>query len=301
MSGGKGVSPLASPQGRVLPVNRGWNLFQHPRALLPPNSVLALGFTDPQGYDSLFVGRYKAFANLVQGADTAPPENGNMLFLSNLTSPLFPLLAADHVVTRIDQQPQPPGHWPLLYENAGLRIHHCPEALPRAFVAAAWRSVPDERLPEELQRLAAAGGLGKTALVAEGDSAPTGMAEHAGRKLGATEHRDAQTPQHLPVTDLGPNEVRVMVGEEFNEPSDMTMLVLLDNYYPGWRVTDAASGRPLGLRRVNMTFRGVPLPDTSREVRFRYEPASFRFGLYMAALAAMVLAAATVQGVGRRV
>jgi hypothetical protein len=295
------MPPERLNEGRVLPDNCGWNLFQHPRALLPPNGVLALGFTDPQGYDSLFVGRYKAFANLVQGADTAPPENGNMLFLSNLTSPLFSLLAADRVVTRIDQQPQPPAHWPLLYENAGLRIHHCPEALPRAFVAAAWRPVPDERLPEELLRLAAAGGLRRTAVVSEGDGAPAFRSENAGRKRDGTEHPDAQKNERPGVTDLGPNEVRVTVGEAINERSGQGMLVLLDNYYPGWRVTDAVTGRRLPMHRVNMTFRGVPLPDTSREVRFRYEPASFRLGLYLALLAAMVLAAATVQGVGRRV
>ncbi len=106
-------------------------------------------------------------------------------------------------------------------------------------------------------------------------------------------------PERLRVVDRGPNEVMITVGDATIERPGETMLVLLDNYYLGWRVTDLATDSPLSMYRVDLTFRGVPLPDSSREVRFRYEPASFRLGLYMAAFGVMVLAGVAAQGVGR--
>jgi uncharacterized membrane protein YfhO len=73
------------------------------------------------------------------------------------------------------------------------------------------------------------------------------------------------------------------------------MLVLLDNAYPGWRATDAA-GRTLAVQRVDLTFRGVELSGESRTVRLRYEPASFRLGLYLAVLAIGGIVAALAAG-----
>jgi hypothetical protein len=67
-------------------------------------------------------------------------------------------------------------------------------------------------------------------------------------------------------------------------------LLLLDNWYPGWRVD--VNGAPAALRRADYTFRAVEVPGGKSVVRFRYAPASFRLGLLLAALAAFALAAA---------
>src|SRR5207244_1935438 len=91
--------------------------------------------------------------------------NGNMLFLWELNSPLVPLLAADRVVLREDGGVAPPTAWPVLFEGSGVQVRRCPSALPRAFVAPSWRSVPEAAQPGELARLAAARELAATALV----------------------------------------------------------------------------------------------------------------------------------------
>jgi hypothetical protein len=293
----------AASVGRVLPVNRRWSLLRNPRALLPPNSALALGLLDPQGYDSLFMGSYKGFTNLAQGADTAPLENGNMVFFSNLSSPLLPLLAADRVV--VDPRPGVPDaplpDWPLLYKWDDLRVYRCPLALPRAFVAPRWRAVPEAALPGELQRLAAGHGLGGTALVAKatGDrrqaTGRAGDESGGGRRYGgAAGRREAGAPSPVGLREVGPDEVVLTVPQPHSG-----MLVLLDNDHPGWRASDADTRRPLSLKRVDLAFRGVPLTGESRAVRLRYEPASFRLGLYLAAMAVAFLTG--VAAAGRRV
>jgi hypothetical protein len=67
--------------GRVMPVARSWPLFTPPDAALPPNSATVLGLRDVNGYDSLFSLRYKEFTNKVEGGDSSPPANGNMILM----------------------------------------------------------------------------------------------------------------------------------------------------------------------------------------------------------------------------
>lgn len=55
------------------------------------------------------------------------------------------------------------------------------------------------------------------------------------------------------------------------------ILVLTDSYYPGWRVY--VDGIEKEILRANYFFRAVLLPPGSHQVIFRYEPASFRYGL----------------------
>jgi hypothetical protein len=67
------------------------------------------------------------------------------------------------------------------------------------------------------------------------------------------------------------------------------LVVLSDLWDPGWKVF--VEGRPMPIQRVNHAFRGVALPRGRSSLEFRYEPASFRLGLY-ALLVALVLTAA---------
>jgi hypothetical protein len=67
-------------------------------------------------------------------------------------------------------------------------------------------------------------------------------------------------------------------------------LILLDSWYPGWRVE--IDGVPARLRRADYDFRAVGVRGGRSTVRFFYAPFSFRLGLALAALAAAALAAA---------
>lgn len=274
---------------RVLPVNRRWSLLRHPHAVLPPNSALALGLTDPQGYDSLFLGSYKGLSNLIAGpgADSAPPENGNMLFVSNLTSSLLPLLAADRLVLSSHQPPAgqgaplpPAATGAVLHDSGGVQVRRYDRALPRAFVAPDWRSTTDARAGDELQQLAAAGALETTALV-------HGGGERAGKggRGGAVGWRP-----------LGPNRVTIEIGKGVGPG----MLMLLDNHAPGWRAVDGHN-RPLQVYRADLTFRAVPVTAETQIIEMRYQPATFRLGLYLAMLSVTCLGAAGAAAAGQAV
>jgi len=76
-------------------------------------------------------------------------------------------------------------------------------------------------------------------------------------------------------------------------------LILTDSFYPGWRAW--VDGEPVSIRRADEAFRGVLVPPGTHTVEFRYEPASFRVGLFLSllALGALTAAAATLHLLGR--
>jgi hypothetical protein len=66
-------------------------------------------------------------------------------------------------------------------------------------------------------------------------------------------------------------------------------LLLLDNWFPGWRAEVA--GQPAVLRRADYSFRAVEVPGGDSTIRLIYAPRSARWGLALAALAALGLVA----------
>ena len=70
-------------------------------------------------------------------------------------------------------------------------------------------------------------------------------------------------------------------------------LLLLDNWYPGWRAD--VNGVRTPIRRADYTFRAVAVPAGKSTVRFTYVPLSFWIGLSVAILSALALAAACLR------
>ena len=60
------------------------------------------------------------------------------------------------------------------------------------------------------------------------------------------------------------------------------MLWLSELYYPGWKVT--VNGKAEPIYQANGIFRAVKLKKGSFDVRFRYEPSSFYWGLVLSGL-----------------
>ena len=82
------------------------------------------------------------------------------------------------------------------------------------------------------------------------------------------------------ITSYFPNEVHI------NASSDkVALLVLTDNYYPGWNVY--VNGKKGEILRTDYTFRGVIIPIGKSSVVFKYEPKSFQIGL-VCALASLI-------------
>ena len=78
------------------------------------------------------------------------------------------------------------------------------------------------------------------------------------------------------------SEVRIGVP---NTPPGI--LVLADQWYPGWTATVDGDARPV--LPIDTTFRGIEIGEGAHEAVFRYQPASFRYGLMLSAFGLVVL------------
>lgn len=72
-------TPAPDPFKRYAFVNTGWDLLRTPRALMPPDTATAQRMLDVGGYDSLIDRASVEMLREVNGADPAPPANGNIM------------------------------------------------------------------------------------------------------------------------------------------------------------------------------------------------------------------------------
>jgi hypothetical protein len=273
---------------RVATLNRRWDLDRIPPALLPPNASIAYGWRDAQGYDSLLLGGtrhlFDILADVPEGA--SPLENGNIVYVKNATAPLLPLIAARWVVS--DRPLQRAGLLPAAGFPAGPPyVYEDRLAAPEAYTVSEWLVDEDDA---GLARLGAlgSGALLNTALVAPGSEAPRANPDTRGLARGVPARLERKSPQRLIVTA---------------EPVERSLLVLAESYAPGWTATVSESGRPARPARIvrtNTAFQGVFVEPGTVKVEWRYHPASFRVGLFLALAALAALLALGVTTCCRR-
>lgn len=86
---------------------------------------------------------------------------------------------------------------------------------------------------------------------------------------------------------------------KFSSTTDIdSILVLADNYYPGWAAF--VDGKRTPIFRANFAFRGVELPKGKHTVVFKYEPVSFYLGAKISLISMITLLAITIIAFLRR-
>jgi hypothetical protein len=263
---GIGVNP-AAPAGLLYPRTRGIDALAALQgegrvfglgAALAPDTGVALGLNDARGRDFTSLRRYEEVVTGRSGdfdffeASPGLPAPTRLLALSALAA--TPLTAA-----------AAPRDWTRAYEGEMLVLRAPVPGRRALFVPAA--ASGESR--DVLERVRAPGFDPSATVWLDDGAAPAGAgARGTARILSET-----------------PGEV--VVETDATGPG---WLLLLDNWYPGWRV--AVDGRPRALRRADYSFRAVEVPAGRSVARFRYVPDSLRLGLILAALSAVGLAAA---------
>jgi hypothetical protein len=140
-----------------------------------------------------------------------------------------------------------------------MRVFRVPDALPRTYAVGTTRVADGAKALELLGD--ASWDLHREALVATGPpirarASFTGFSE---------------------ITAWRPDRVRIRA-----EASGSALVVLVDTYDPGWRVT--IDGQPATARRVNLAFRGVEVSAGRHEVEWVYRPTSVLAGLLVSGL-----------------
>lgn len=235
--------------------------------VLPPNVAGTYGLEDIRGYHSLFTERYARLARLADGKDFSEGAAGSAVLRPYFSSSynrrqILNMLNVRYLVA--DPQFEGIERWEpleLVHQSDEGRIYENPDALPRAWLVYNAESIADD--DGQLERMAQP----------DFDPARLAILDDAAPPVGP-----AATPAQPPVVVYRPNQVLIAARTE--APA---ILLLADNYYPGWRVT--VNGEPAKLYRANYTLRGVWLPAGNHQVVFSYRPPAWQIGGSISGLA----------------
>lgn len=233
--------------------------------VLMPNSAAVFGLDDARGMDFMGIRRYE---ELITG------KAGDFLFYRTAPElpPSFPLLNVKYVLLP-SRAPADPEGFELIYDGE-MAIYRNTRVVQRALVVFDHEVERDAAVVLARVR-SGAFDPAKTVLMEE---MPATVPQSADRSITASETR---------IAIYEPD--RVVIDASLPRPG---FLLLLDNYYPGWRAF--AGGREVPIHRADYTFRAVALPAGETRVEFVYQPMSFRIGVIASIVAIVGLAIAAV-------
>ena len=246
------------------------------------NVGMYYGWQDIRGYDSIIPKQYVGVMNRIADQSgellynriapiyaSSTSANGGNPFAA-LENKLLDLLGVKYVLSELVVPNA--DTWEKIYEGGSIRVYENLEAFPRTFIATEAVVLP----PAEQPLLEA--DLRRTVFIEEPPAAANAL--------------NPSSPQTADTTISRYTANTVFVDVNL---SDRGWLVLTDAYFPGWKAYlrpfggDENSEQELTIHRANSAIRAVFLPAGGQwTVRFNYSPMSFKLGLYISFLAAMV-------------
>jgi hypothetical protein len=252
------------PPGRVLVTpsdletnRRAVSVSAADKIIAPPNTLLPYEIPTVSGKNQQFPKWYREYAALIE-----PQNNLSHVVFDRAQSPFFDLLNVRYVLTHAGATIE---GYQLRKTAEGISVYENPRANPRAFFAGGAVGVAG---PADALELLRSSTNPPDVVPIEDAGAPRGISKFAVGK--ATIIKDAR------------NSVQI---ETENEGEGL--LVLSDNFYPGWKA--AVDGSPVEILRANRTMRAVTVPAGRHMVSFEFKPASFWITAFISAIAAVAL------------
>jgi membrane protein YfhO len=238
--------------------------------LVEPEWAGAFGVADPNSRDALYPGRWSWYMKHLVGHLRLGPEQ--------LASPFLDALAVRYVVTPRGAA-MPATYTRVMVDRDGRRlaVWENTQAFPGAWLAKGVVAARTRR-GAELRLKASNGDL---------------------RQLTVIED---PTPEMARATGTGTARVTSYSVDESTVDVDVTggsgVLVVPQQFFPGWKASVDGSSTPI--RAANSTMRAVSVPSGRHTVTFTYEPARWRYGLILAALGVLAIAARCLAPLLRR-
>ena len=252
---------------------------QHERVYLSPTLWFMKQGTAQQipvvtDYEPLALARYAEFFETASGFRPKDrPFNGRYFLSSRSRWPMMDLTGTRYyVINPWDLKLL--GHFRAAGPEAGFfpreeaprRVIERPSALPRVWVAGAWRALADRGAV--LAALAEPGFDARSEVLLESPlDRPSGAPGRAGSAR---------------IVSYEPEEVVISVEAE--RPG---LLVLSDVFYAGWEAF--VDGHETSIERADYLFRAVQVEAGASEVRFVYRPGSLRAGAALSGGSALAL------------
>jgi len=257
------------PQGRVLVVPSDLETNRRPeteKIIAPPNTLLPYQIATVTGKNQQFPRWYREFASLIE-----PQPNLSHVVFDQYRSRYFNLLDVKYVMTH-ESAPALAGY-DLLYNADGVAVYENKDAMPRAFFVQS--SIEVANSDESLAALQAS----------RFDPRTTAVVETGGHAMISSSNSNTQPSSLASATIVEDKRNRVAIETDNDRDG---LLVLSDNFYPGWKAS--VDGSRVEVLRANHTMRAVRVPAGHHMVSFVFAPATFFASLYVSiAVAAITL------------
>lgn len=228
------------------------------------NTLARHGIEQLTGHHGNEIGRYR---HLMGDADSAPNVALFDLRLLNLAN-------VEYIV--LTQRISDPG-FEEVHLGRNAAVYRNLNALPRAWLAGSTEVVSDSVVVERL--LSEDFDPRSTVLLPE--PLPSGV--------------DVRTDPQGSVTWSNREVDRFALNVTTDRPA---LLVITDNYYPAWKAE--IDGEEVPILRANYTFRAVPVPAGTHEVRFWYDSGRLDDSAYASAAILLLLGGVAATGLRRR-
>jgi hypothetical protein len=248
------------------------------------------GILSANAYNSLMPATYWSFIRAI-GDRPAPwrGATGNVVTEKG-DSPLLPLLGVRWLISRHKLDPGP---YRLVHVGEAYYVYELNATLPRAYGVAhalsARKAIVHQILSDVGSGTIPAESVYRTVLLRPLPSEAAAAAAATVSDLVPMLERNAAAAGTVPANVVSDSGNRAVV--EVDMPT-AGWLVLTDNHYPGWRAT--VNGRDSDIRRANLFARAVAVPAGRSRIEFRYQPASFWYGVYASITAAAMTVLALI-------
>ncbi len=248
-----------------------------PAGFFLPNSPLAVGLNDAQGFRSLTPLSYLEFLRTLE---PNPAEIGlpNLKNLTSLTSPQLDVLRVKHVISR---SPIPDSPLKLVYPPRDLEgppemyIYENEDILPRAWFVHDVHVLPPEATLEEFAAFV-------SPTTSERPFADQVWLEEL--RLGMrSRYPRPDSPQTLTIAeDESGSPIDHPTRTVFDVESQVDALMVVScQFDPGWKAfarRDGKRRRKLPVLKADHCLIAIPVPADTAQVELVYEPSSFQWG-----------------------
>ncbi len=224
------------------------------------------GLPSIEGYDPLYIGRYGQFLeSLVDGKIKTSPRSGVKFPAGGKFSPkIFDFLGVRYILQKkLDKgkvwefpfENYPSDKFTLIYREKDFFIYANKDVFPRAFLVGNYEVISDDQ--KIIDRIFNENFDLSKNVVLEKDP----LLKPADNSIGSAK-----------IINYTSNKIIIETESDHD-----AILVLSDNYYPGWRAK--VNGEEKEIYRANYTFRGVAVPQGKSLIEIYYMPESFKLGV----------------------
>jgi hypothetical protein len=237
------------------------------RALGPSGGEDAVYYKIPilSGYDPLYKEEYGKFVQYVADGRNEEPERSvvNFPLSGKYTPQAINFLGVKYIVVKVSDlgfswafpfAKYPNGQFSKVYDDKYYQVFKNNYAFPRVFTVSDVKTIDDEN---KILDFMFAHNLRETAVVS---SSIKGLSHNASGSAA--------------IVQYSPGKVDIKASV-----SGKSLLILTDNFYPGWRVK--VDGKPSKIIKTDYSFRGVVIPKGTSNIEFYYLPESFLIGVYL--------------------